>query len=628
MTSTAINDEGGGESIDASWWRPAILDDDDVPCGFLEPMLISIKLDKLRSEAEAAVSEGSLKVRVLDVLCKATSAMLVADNWGEPFAPAMQFGNERTVIPSDLSGSDLELLGRIVPLIGEPTLKARVADVVWTYGDRSNMEMLTAAVDSYRSLPLTPSCWNATGRDSWRRAIELSLRRGKQGRIATSEMAATLLGFLLGSDSSAAYMAIGVSDLLGTTGAIEKTAARDLADHLASVAATLSGDHRLRRAYEREAATWYGRLRENELANACVERIARAYIDEANERLARDNSALVAGTFLEKAIAVVRKIPRAYRSAHGLDNLLQDLRDRLTEVRTMALEQMHRIESESVNIARYIQLARVSVSGKSRIDALKAFVNLTPLIDATAATTDARNHLQSSILRLFSSSTFSTDGRKVAARGGIGAEGLSDTAVFAEVVRSFSWRVDLLVQALISPAFEVLTFEHRFDLDFLAEICHESLVVPQGHVYLWARGLWHGLSGDFPSAISVLVPQVEQMARAFLRARGAYTLIVDERGVESEKSLNALLAMPEAVRAFGPSLTLELRALLCEQLGPNLRNDLAHGLLNDPQSWSAAAIYAWWICLYLVLLPYFSSEADIQKNLGPREHTQEGKERV
>jgi hypothetical protein len=114
--------------------------------------------------------------------------------------------------------------------------------------------------------------------------------------------------------------------------------------------------------------------------------------------------------------------------------------------------------------------------------------------------------------------------------------------------------------------------------------------------------------------------------RAFLKAHGTYTLFVDERGVESEKSLNALLEMPEADRAFGPNLTLELRALLCEQLGPNLRNDLAHGLLNDPQSWSAAAVYAWWLCLYLVLLPYFHSEADEQNDLEPAERRQEGNE--
>jgi len=627
VTSTVADEEVNGDSIDPSWWLPAMVTENDASCDFRNPILISMSLAKLRSEAETVVGEDSLKTRVLGVLCKVTSAMLVADNWGEPFAPAMQFGNERTVVPGELTASELELLGRLVPLIDGPTLKARVADVVWTYGDRSNMDMLTAAVDSYRSLPLDADCWNDAGRDSWRRAIELSLRRGKQGRAAISEMAADLLKFLLASDGSMGYMAIGVSGLLGETRAIEKVAVRDLADHLASIAASVAGDPRLKRAYEREAAAWYGRVQETDLANACFERVVRAYIDEADDWLARDNSALVAGASIEKAIAVIRGLPRAYRSTHGLDSLLRDLRDRLADVRELTLEQMRTLKSGSVDIARHIQLARDSVSGKSRIDALRTFVGITPLIDAAIVTAETRDRMDKSIFHMATLSTFSTDGRKVAARAGRGAKEFSDEVVFAEVVRSFSGRVGLLVQALILPASEVMTFEHRFDLDFLAQICHESLVVPQGHVYLWARGLWHGLAGDFPSAISVLVPQVEQMVRAFMKSHGAYTLFVDERGLESEKSLNALLEMPEADRAFGPNLTLELRALLCEQLGPNLRNDLAHGLLNDPQSWSAAAVYAWWLCLYLVLLPYFHPEIDEhngQQSAGHRQDENEG----
>jgi hypothetical protein len=117
--------------------------------------------------------------------------------------------------------------------------------------------------------------------------------------------------------------------------------------------------------------------------------------------------------------------------------------------------------------------------------------------------------------------------------------------------------------------------------------------------------LWHGLSGDFPSAISVLVPQIEQLVRTYLKGRGIFTLFVDEGGIETEKGLNALLEMPESSQLIGPGLTFELRALLCEQHGPNLRNDLAHGLLNDPQSWSAGAVYAWWLCMRLVVLSYW-----------------------
>ncbi len=274
------------------------------------------------------------------------------------------------------------------------------------------------------------------------------------------------------------------------------------------------------------------------------------------------------------------------------------------------------IQSDPIDISSYAEDARKVVSGKEPLEALASLAGIVPLIDAAKEMAGERKRMQGSLSQLFGSSTFSTDARKVATRTGLGVNEPSDEAVFAEVVRSFTWRIDLNVKALIYPALEVLMLEHRFDTGFLEEICNESPAVPPGHTGLWARGLWHGLSHDFPSAISMLVPQVEQLVRVYLKARGIFTIIVDENGVEMEKGLNTLLEMPESSQLLGPDLTLELRALLCEQLGPNLRNDLAHGLLNDPRSWSVAAVYAWWLCLRLVVLPYYGMLMEAQAENG------------
>ncbi|MEV4536262.1 DUF4209 domain-containing protein [Asanoa sp. NPDC049518] len=602
MTSADVNEGIGQESIDPSWWSEGLTDDEDVPRSHKDPVLLSGRLTELKAKAQEEFGEDSLRTRVLDVLAKATSPMLVPDNWGQPYAPAMQIGGRRTIVPEDLNAAELEVLALLVPLIEQPFLRARVADIAWTYGNRRDMELLREAVNSYRAAPLEASSWYGGGGDGLRRALELSLRRGKPGRVAVDEMAAELVKFLLTSDATAKFMATHVSDLLTETRSIDKAGARSLGDHFVSLAGTVTGDHRLKRAYLRTARGWLARAGEAELANECLERIARAYVDEADDRLADEGGGLVAGTLVEKAIAVIRALPRAYRSAHGLDDELQQLRRRLGDARELSLEEMHSIESDSVDISLYVERAQKSVTGKERIEALGTLATIAPLIDPATALADARERMQQSISRLFRSSTFSADGRKIAARDG--SADVSDEAAFDEVVRWFPWRIELTVEALIRPALELIVFEHHFDFGFIAEICAESPVVPQGHTNLWARGLWHGLSGDLPSAISLLVPQVEQLVRANLQAHGAFTLFVDESGVESEKSLNALLEMPESQRVLGPSLTFELRALLCEQLGPNLRNDLAHGLLNDPRSWSSAATYAWWLCLRMVLLPY------------------------
>lgn len=146
--------------------------------------------------------------------------------------------------------------------------------------------------------------------------------------------------------------------------------------------------------------------------------------------------------------------------------------------------------------------------------------------------------------------------------------------------------------------------EQRYPFEFLTELCVESPIVPPGHERLWARGLWHGFNDDIPSAVSVLVPQLEQAVRFHLKLRGLNTMVTDPvTGVETEKALGSLLVQEGAEELLGPGLRTELRALLVEQDGANLRNDVAHGLFSDLASWSYAAIYCWWLLLRIVVVP-------------------------
>lgn len=79
--------------------------------------------------------------------------------------------------------------------------------------------------------------------------------------------------------------------------------------------------------------------------------------------------------------------------------------------------------------------------------------------------------------------------------------------------------------------------------------------------------------------------------------------------METEKSLPALLELPEANHLLGSSLHVEMSTLLLQQSGANLRHDVAHGLLDDAHAWSASAVYGWWLCLRLVVVPLVNAQA-------------------
>lgn len=325
---------------------------------------------------------------------------------------------------------------------------------------------------------------------------------------------------------------------------------------------------RLSRLFERQAAAWFGRGDDPVNVNDCVARIAETYVAAADVRMAADETgALAAALEIEKAIATIRGLPRTYRQEHGLDARLRELRTRLDDMREATLEAMVSIDGDSVDLSEYVAHAQARVSGEEPFEALVAFANIAPLIDKDEAHAEARRLMAGSVSALFPRATFSSDGRKVAASGGI------DDAnnVWSDVVRNFAIRVNLMTAGLVLPARERLIVEHRYQLEFLTQLCVESPTVPPGHEHLWARRLWHGFNDDIPSAVSVLVPQMEQAVRFRMKLLGLNTMVTDPvTGVESEKGLGSLL-LQEGVEAHS--------------------------------SWSYAAIYCWWLLLRIVVTP-------------------------
>ncbi|WP_265299787.1 DUF4209 domain-containing protein [Verminephrobacter eiseniae] len=97
-----------------------------------------------------------------------------------------------------------------------------------------------------------------------------------------------------------------------------------------------------------------------------------------------------------------------------------------------------------------------------------------------------------------------------------------------------------------------------------------------------------------------MLPQIEHLVRVHLKQAGAKTTNLDKDGIENENGMSTLMNLPEAEQVFGRNLAFELRALFCDAFGPNLRNELAHGLLDEEAFHSPFAIYAWWLGLHLV----------------------------
>jgi hypothetical protein len=329
---------------------------------------------------------------------------------------------------------------------------------------------------------------------------------------------------------------------------------------------------------------------------------------------------MVAASSYENAIHTYRSIPRSERAVHRVDERISELRKSLNEAGERSLDEMGVISSPSIDITQLVERARNAVKGKPSIDALAAFANNYPGARAGTMREFSEKMLREHPLQaLISATHMSRDGRVIAKRPGMG---LGDTesddtqaAIWAEMVKHYGMELGLVVQGDIWPALEVLTLEHRLrESDFVA-IASRSPIVPKGRERLLGKALFAGYEKDFVAALHLLVPQIEHIVRWHLKAAGSKTTNLDKHGIENENGLSALMELPEANQIFGEDLSFELKALFYDAFGPNLRNELAHGLLDDEVCHATYAIYAWWLGLKLVFSTFWNAKrkANVEK---------------
>ena len=128
--------------------------------------------------------------------------------------------------------------------------------------------------------------------------------------------------------------------------------------------------------------------------------------------------------------------------------------------------------------------------------------------------------------------------------------------------------------------------------------------VPPGRENLFIKGLYAGLIGDFITSTHILIPQIENSVRYLLSNRGAITSGIDTKnnGIQKEDNLNATLfpsKYPQIASIFDEDTLFDLQGLLIEKSGSNLRNRMAHGLINDNEFSSPIFSYLWWVTLRL-----------------------------
>jgi Domain of unknown function (DUF4209) len=296
----------------------------------------------------------------------------------------------------------------------------------------------------------------------------------------------------------------------------------------------------------------------------------------------------------------------ALRHIEGTGDRADELHARLLDYGRRGVQEMKTFSART-DVTELAEQAEAHVGGKDLLDALLALASVILPTDADRL----RGEVEGQFERFLGMSLMPP--RPINERGMTGGvtpstapEGASvrELLVLAEMYsQAVHVQYPTRVHGIIAPAKMVILREHRVTPDSFYALVSHNPMVPIGREYLFARGLNAWMYGDMPVAAHLLVPQLENSLRNLLERAGTRTTTLGPDGVQQDRTLGSVLSAGELEGILGPNVLFDLRCLLSESFGVNLRNLLSHGLVGHAGMYSAPVSYLCWLVLHLCAVP-------------------------
>jgi len=552
----------------------------------------------LSKEAARQIEQGNKKVgKVLWLLADISSFMLHPENLQEVFSPFMIIQGIRTAIPEDFTENDLVFFESIVEECSDFRLKARIADTLWYL--KRGFSFVKLAIENYMKFPLDPNNLYIDTKDSFERAIRLSIAT-KQNDLL-EEIQNLLIQTFHESKIEDNFYCKQLNDLLLIAN-IDIDSNLNIIQKLEEFAQEFEdrGEWRTAREYYQSAKQWFEKAKYPNDINRMTIRVAETFTSEAKSR---KDSHMIAAMFYENAIQEYRSIPKSQRASFNIDTRIGEIYQLMVNSNKLVYGELHKIKTDSIDISNLILNSIKKIENKNFEEALVIFANITTNPKYESIKNSSKKILKSTtISRLFDHTHYSHDGRVI----GITKGGLDDSDSYNQQLefqmrQQYSIEIGLIIHGSVIPAFEQLTKEHLLRKEYLVSLCANSAIVPRDRALIWAEGLYFGFERNFLVSTHLLIPQIEHLIRVILKRENIQTTVLEATGTEKEKGLSTLLEEEELNKLIDKDLLFDLKTLLTDNMSYNLRNNVAHGLSELGAFISIESVYLWWLCFKLVV---------------------------
>lgn len=569
----------------------------------------NLSLLKLNDDLrDCDISNLTEQEKELVELFRKISSIILTDDVSSPFAPLLKTASgARTCMPEDITDNEMDFFIGILESVVNMMLKARIADILWFRKYHKNIDYPKIVINIYLSISFDVSSF-FENLLFWRRGLYLARQISDNDSLKNFEQRAFY--YLDNTEFDGTSRVLKLVELLR----FFKLCAENKDQIIEKV--SMCGErlekensYFLAEQYYNEASLWACKSQNNpnQYTEFQIKRV-NAYISYAK----KSESGLSSVAHYESALKILRTLDRKKREQYFSKEQEDDLKQKIKMGGKFALTEMHGL-SYSLDISESIRYVTDNIKGKDKCTALRNLALLFDYFSFNKLETDAIAFIKSSpLLAMMGQTIYGGDGRVISKTPGIdnfNELNAKNPAVRNNMVWQYTLHISVVVQSAILPALQIIRCEHNIQLTDIIDIVQKSNLIPFDRIAAFAKGVYAGFSFDFMTSLHLLVPQIENMVRVQLQEAGIQTSVIENNtDIEQEVGLSTLVDKDGFETIFGKDLGFEIKVLFCDASGPNLRNNVAHGLLSTNQMNDIYSIYCWWFCFKLVYLNFYNSE--------------------
>ena len=188
-------------------------------------------------------------------------------------------------------------------------------------------------------------------------------------------------------------------------------------------------------------------------------------------------------------------------------------------------------------------------------------------------------------------------------------EGLLDLHINQKIVKNGK----IVGDVCIKYALYRIRKNHDIKKQNVEFLIKDNPIIPEGREQIFCSALYMILCGQYYEGIHILAPQVENLFRCIAKKVGGLTVTLESDGSSKEKVLSSIFDLPELIDCYDNDILYLFKALLNEQSGANIRNEIAHGIVSEVDA--SSGIFLYFAVAVMKLLALTSSRYyDILKN--------------